>query len=32
MQEMKRFYELMDEHNNAFLEAWGKIHDQEFSS
>ena len=32
MQEMKRFYELMDEHNNEFLEAWGKIHDQEFSS
>jgi DNA-binding transcriptional regulator GbsR (MarR family) len=32
MQEMKRFYELMDEHNNAFLEAWSTIHDQEFSS
>lgn len=32
MQEMKRFYELMDEHNKAFLEAWNKEHEQKFDS
>ena len=31
MEEMKKFYEMMDSHNNAFLEAWRKVHSDEFS-
>lgn len=31
MKEMKRFYEMMDEHNRAFLDAWKQEHDNEFS-
>lgn len=30
MEEMKRFYEMMDSHNKAFLEAWKDVQSKEF--
>ena len=30
MQEMKRFYEMMDEHNKDFLKSWEEVHRKEF--
>lgn len=31
MQEMEAFYQLMDEHNKKFLEAWESLHAEKFS-
>jgi DNA-binding transcriptional regulator GbsR (MarR family) len=31
MEEMRRFYEMMDKHNQAFLEAWKEVQREEFS-
>jgi hypothetical protein len=30
MEEMKRFYEMMDSHNKAFLKAWKDVQRKEF--
>jgi len=31
MKEMKRFYEMMDQHNKDFLKSWEEVHRNEFS-
>lgn len=31
MEEMKKFYEMMDQHNKDFLKSWEEVHRNEFS-